>query len=87
MSQNQPQIDTRVIVVGAGPVGLSIAIELGLRGIPVVLIEQRIRTGAQPRLRTLSRIRRVSATSLDGVARSTRTACKGRMVTLIKVRT
>ena len=52
MLQNQSQIDTRVIVVGAGPVGLSVAIELGLRGIPVVLIEQRIRTGAQPRAKT-----------------------------------
>ena len=35
---------TRVIIVGAGPVGLSLAIDLKLRGIPVVLLEAR--TGA-----------------------------------------
>src|SRR5262249_15296043 len=40
---------TQVLVVGAGPVGLSLAIELGLRGVAVTLVEQRSRTGAQPR--------------------------------------
>jgi 2-polyprenyl-6-methoxyphenol hydroxylase-like FAD-dependent oxidoreductase len=43
---------TQVLVVGAGPVGLSLAIELGLRGIAVTVVEQRSRTGAQPRAKT-----------------------------------
>src|ERR1700722_12583493 len=43
---------TQVLVVGAGPVGLALAIELGLRGIAVTLVEQRSRTGAQPRAKT-----------------------------------
>ncbi len=30
-----------VIIVGAGPVGLGLAIELGLRRIPVTLLEMR----------------------------------------------
>ena len=32
--------------------GLSLAIELGLRGVAVTLVEQRSRTGAQPRAKT-----------------------------------
>jgi 2-polyprenyl-6-methoxyphenol hydroxylase-like FAD-dependent oxidoreductase len=43
---------TQVLVIGAGPVGLATAIELGLRGIAVTLVEQRSRTGAQPRAKT-----------------------------------
>jgi 2-polyprenyl-6-methoxyphenol hydroxylase-like FAD-dependent oxidoreductase len=43
---------TQVLVVGAGPVGLSLAIELGLRGIAVTVVEQRSRAGAQPRAKT-----------------------------------
>jgi 2-polyprenyl-6-methoxyphenol hydroxylase-like FAD-dependent oxidoreductase len=44
--------ETQVLIVGAGPVGLALAIELGLRGIDVTLVEQRSRTGAQPRAKT-----------------------------------
>jgi 2-polyprenyl-6-methoxyphenol hydroxylase-like FAD-dependent oxidoreductase len=73
MLQNPSQIDTRVIVVGAGPVGLSIAIELGLRGIPVVLIEQRIRTGAQPRAKTTN-VRTMQHLRRWGVAEALRAA-------------
>jgi 2-polyprenyl-6-methoxyphenol hydroxylase-like FAD-dependent oxidoreductase len=43
---------TQVLVIGAGPVGLSLAIELGARGIAVTLVEQRLRTGPQPRAKT-----------------------------------
>jgi 2-polyprenyl-6-methoxyphenol hydroxylase-like FAD-dependent oxidoreductase len=43
---------TQVLIVGAGPVGLTLAIELGLRGIDVTIVEQRSRTGAQPRAKT-----------------------------------
>jgi 2-polyprenyl-6-methoxyphenol hydroxylase-like FAD-dependent oxidoreductase len=73
MPQNSPQIDTRVIVVGAGPVGLSVAIELGLRGIPVVLIEQRIRTGAQPRAKTTN-VRTMQHLRRWGIAEALRAA-------------
>ena len=52
MATTSSTIDTQVLVVGAGPVGLALAIELGLRGIPVTLVEQRSRTGAQPRAKT-----------------------------------
>ncbi|HUC51926.1 MAG TPA: FAD-dependent monooxygenase [Xanthobacteraceae bacterium] len=45
-------IKTQVLIVGAGPVGLALAIELGLRGIDVTIVEQRSRTGAQPRAKT-----------------------------------
>jgi 2-polyprenyl-6-methoxyphenol hydroxylase-like FAD-dependent oxidoreductase len=44
--------ETQVLIVGAGPVGLALAIELGLRGIGVTIVEQRSRTGAQPRAKT-----------------------------------
>ncbi len=43
---------TQVLVVGAGPVGLALAIELGLRGIETIIVEKRSRTGAQPRAKT-----------------------------------
>ena len=49
---NATSLQTQVLVAGAGPVGLSLAIELGLRGIAVTLVEQRSRTGAQPRAKT-----------------------------------
>jgi 2-polyprenyl-6-methoxyphenol hydroxylase-like FAD-dependent oxidoreductase len=52
MQKDAAAIETQVLVVGAGPVGLSLAIELGLRGIAVTLVEQRSRTGAQPRAKT-----------------------------------
>lgn len=38
-----------VVVVGAGPVGLAFSIDLGLRGIPVVLIDDADRIGAGSR--------------------------------------
>ncbi|MGB7100219.1 MAG: FAD-dependent monooxygenase [Xanthobacteraceae bacterium] len=44
--------ETDVIVVGAGPTGLSLAIELGLRGVRAVIVERHVRTGSQPRAKT-----------------------------------
>ncbi len=34
-------MDTQVLIVGAGPTGLTLAIDLGLRGVPCTLIEQK----------------------------------------------
>lgn len=42
----------RVLIVGAGPTGLALAIELGHRGIPCLLIERNSRVGFAPRAKT-----------------------------------
>jgi 2-polyprenyl-6-methoxyphenol hydroxylase-like FAD-dependent oxidoreductase len=42
----------RVLIVGAGPVGLALAIELGQRGVPCLLIERNSRVGHAPRAKT-----------------------------------
>jgi len=52
MNPPTPSSDTQVLIVGGGPVGLSLAIELGMRNIEVMLVEQRSRAGAQPRAKT-----------------------------------
>ncbi|MDQ6680338.1 MAG: FAD-dependent monooxygenase, partial [Pseudomonadota bacterium] len=43
---------TQVLIVGAGPVGLALAIELGHRSIPCVLVEINDRVGYAPRAKT-----------------------------------
>ena len=43
---------TQVLIVGAGPVGLGLAIELGQRGIACVLVEKNPRIGVAPRAKT-----------------------------------
>jgi 2-polyprenyl-6-methoxyphenol hydroxylase-like FAD-dependent oxidoreductase len=45
-------LKTGVLIVGAGPVGLALAIELGHRSIPCVLIERNERVGYAPRAKT-----------------------------------
>lgn len=45
---NRPQ----VVIVGAGPSGLALAIELGSRSIPCLLIERSVRAGWAPRAKT-----------------------------------
>src|SRR5882757_1341929 len=45
-------IHTDVLIVGAGPVGLAAAIELGMRGIRVLLVERNARVGIAPRAKT-----------------------------------
>ncbi len=41
-----------VLIAGAGPVGLSLAIELGHRGVPCTVIERNDRVGYSPRAKT-----------------------------------
>ena len=45
-------VKTRVVIVGAGPAGLALAIELGQRSIPCLLIERNDRVGYAPRAKT-----------------------------------
>lgn len=45
-------VDYDVLVVGAGPVGLASAIELGMRGIKVLIIERNVRGATSPRAKT-----------------------------------
>ncbi len=61
MSQTNPQAPqvktaqrrtTQVLVVGAGPVGQGLAIELGHRGIACIVIEKNSRIGVAPRAKT-----------------------------------
>jgi 2-polyprenyl-6-methoxyphenol hydroxylase-like FAD-dependent oxidoreductase len=68
-----PTIKTKVLVVGGGPVGLSLAIELGLRGVAVTVVEQRARTGAQPRAKTTN-VRSMTHMRRWGIADALRTA-------------
>ena len=44
--------DVDVLVVGSGPAGLATAIELGLRGVRVLVAERNARAGAAPRAKT-----------------------------------
>jgi 2-polyprenyl-6-methoxyphenol hydroxylase-like FAD-dependent oxidoreductase len=46
--------DKPVLIIGGGPVGLALGLELGLRGIPAILIEQRDGTVALPKMNTVS---------------------------------
>jgi len=45
-------VQTDVLIVGAGPVGLAAAIELGTRGVRVLLVERNARVGVAPRAKT-----------------------------------
>jgi 2-polyprenyl-6-methoxyphenol hydroxylase-like FAD-dependent oxidoreductase len=62
-----------VLIVGAGPVGLALAIELGLRGIKVMLVEERARAGAQPRAKTTN-VRTMTHMRRWGIAEALREA-------------
>ena len=44
--------DFKVVIVGAGPVGLALAIEMGSRAIQCLLIERNDRVGYAPRAKT-----------------------------------
>ncbi len=51
-SISSPAAAPRVLIVGAGPVGLALAIELGARGVPCLLVERNDRVGVAPRAKT-----------------------------------
>ena len=42
----------RVAIIGGGPAGLALAIELGSRGVPCVILERSLRAGYAPRAKT-----------------------------------
>jgi len=49
---NQESISTDVLIVGGGPVGLALAVELGQRGVACMVAEEQERIGRQPRAKT-----------------------------------
>ncbi len=53
MSVDTPKkLDADVLIVGAGPAGLALAIELGTRGVRALVVERNERSGAAPRAKT-----------------------------------
>lgn len=48
------QVDVPVLIVGGGPVGLALVVELGLRNIPCTLVERRDGTLTVPRMSQVS---------------------------------
>jgi 2-polyprenyl-6-methoxyphenol hydroxylase-like FAD-dependent oxidoreductase len=73
MNASDDNFATQVLVVGAGPVGLSLAVELGLRGIDMTIIDQRDRTGPQPRAKTTN-VRTMTHMRRWGIADALRAA-------------
>ena len=62
-----PPDEATVLIVGAGPVGLGLAIELGSRGIDCVLVEQNDRVGYNPRAK-LTNVRSMELMRRWGIA-------------------
>ena len=65
--------ETDVLIVGAGPTGLSLAIELGLRGVSALVVERHPRTGNQPRAKTTN-VRSLQHFRRWGIAQALRAA-------------
>jgi 2-polyprenyl-6-methoxyphenol hydroxylase-like FAD-dependent oxidoreductase len=74
-SENRPaaRVRPQVLVIGAGPVGMALALELGLRGVAVVVVEERDRVGAQPRAKTTN-VRTMTHMRRWGIAETLRDA-------------
>jgi 2-polyprenyl-6-methoxyphenol hydroxylase-like FAD-dependent oxidoreductase len=70
---NEQHLSAQVLIVGAGPVGLAAAIELGLRGIDVLVIEKQAREGYHPRAKT-THVRTVEHMRRWGIAEKLRAA-------------
>src|SRR5262245_3786688 len=47
-------VDVPVLIVGGGPVGLALAIELGMNGVPCTVLERRERPSSVPKMSGLS---------------------------------
>lgn len=45
-------LDAPIVIVGSGPVGMTLALDLGSRGVPVLLLEQSTETTTNPRCNT-----------------------------------
>lgn len=58
---------TAVLIVGAGPVGLALAIDLGLRSVPCIVVEQHERVGLKPRAK-LTNVRSLELLRRWGIA-------------------
>lgn len=71
----QNKIHTDVLIVGAGPAGLSLATELGNRGINCIIIERNNRVGNAPRAKT-SNVRTMEHFRRWGIADNLRKASK-----------
>lgn len=52
MGETEAHHETAVVIIGSGPSGLALAIELGSRGIDCVLVERNDRVGYAPRAKT-----------------------------------
>lgn len=63
----------QVLIVGAGPVGLALGLELGLRGVKTTIVEERTRKGAQPRAKTTN-VRTMTHMRRWGIAEALRDA-------------
>lgn len=68
-----PPDGATVLIVGAGPVGLGLAIELGSRGIDCVVVEQNDRVGYNPRAK-LTNVRSMELMRRWGIADRLRNA-------------
>ena len=49
-----PNLDSDVLIVGAGPTGLTLAIDLGRRGVRCTLIEQKQRPAFLPKMERIN---------------------------------